>query len=203
MALTCGCAVSFTESAFLPDYAHLEKDTSLKHFWWNPPPQTPISQYDVLYIQKPLFDPLSSYPDLPELADLLHDRLYWRALTAFRNRLIIITGNETTQYEKTGRGVYTLRTYISDVRRGNGLIRYLIGLGQGAVRCQIEGRGVSYQDETENCEFITVSVCAGKPYGFFNPRVISSKYCLRIAVDQAAQRITTHLVHLLFPDNPT
>ena len=186
-----GCSLSYQTTGYLPDYSNLTRDETFKSVWLGVGEEISINSESlhVLYLSKPSFFGQTNLKFETELANLLHDRLYWRALTAFKGMFIIIKEDETKFYEKIGYEVWRLDSKITDVRCGWGAVRYLIGFYQGAAKCQVEGKLISPDNIT--LHFVAVKKEAGKPYFVFNPRVLSSKYCLRIAVDKIAADLTS------------
>jgi len=195
--LVSGCSLTYQTTGYLPDYSDLKRDEIFKSVWLGVSGEISIDSESprVLYLSKPSFFSQTNLKFETELATLLHDRLYWHTLSAFEGMFIIIKEDETKFYEKIGYEVWRLDSKITDVRRGCGALRYLIGFYQGAAKCQVEGKLISPDNIT--LHFVAVKKEAGKPYTFFNLRVLSSKYCLRIAVDKIASDLTSLVANKL------
>ncbi len=90
-----------------------------------------------------------------------------------------------------GYRVVTLESAVTDVKKGNGWLRYLVGYGAGTTILQMEGRLLDGTgDTTVISEFAIREDHAGYPNGFFNPTVLSAGYCLRYGAEQAIERLT-------------
>ncbi len=94
-----------------------------------------------------------------------------------------------------GYRVVTLETAVTDIKKGNGLLRYIIGYGAGTTVLQLEGRLMDGGKESHAtiADFAIREEHGGYPQGFFNPTVMSASYCLRYAAEQAIHRVASEI----------
>ena len=90
-----------------------------------------------------------------------------------------------------GYRIVEVDTAVTDVNRGTGWLRYIIGYGAGAASLQLEGR--LREGNTTLAEFATREDHAAYPNGFVNTRVFNDAYTLRYAAEEAIGQITTDI----------
>jgi len=97
-----------------------------------------------------------------------------------------------------GYRVITLESAVTEIRKGNGTLRYVIGYGAGACILQLEGRLLDGgADGVPLAEFAIREEHAGYAQGFMNPRVFSDGYVLRYAAEEAIDKITCEVREMI------
>ncbi|CAN5480070.1 hypothetical protein BH09SUM1_BH09SUM1_28790 [soil metagenome] len=94
--------------------------------------------------------------------------------------------------------VITLKPHVTDIKRGEGLPRYLLGYGLGQTRLQVEGEiyeGIS--DPVKIGEFAFRVGHGGYAQNGWNTDVLKDDYCLRYAAEQGILEFTAELPKFL------
>lgn len=130
------------------------------------------------------------------LAFVVRERLYRYLLREYphpvRVRYAWVPGESALE----GYRLLEIRTAITDIKRGSGWVRYVIGYGAGAAVLQLEGQIVDITDperEEVVAEFATRTAHAAYPQGFFNPNVIHDHYALMYAAEAGIRHLTPRL----------
>lgn len=131
-----------------------------------------------------------------QVAFTLRERMYRYILREYphpvRVRYAWVPGESALE----GYRLLEIRTAITDIKRGSGWVRYVIGYGAGAAVLQLEGQIVDITDperEEVVAEFATRTAHAAYPQGFFNPNVIHDHYALMYAAEAGIRHLTPRL----------
>lgn len=85
----------------------------------------------------------------------------------------------------------TVRTYVTHVKRGQGLLRYLLGYGLGQCYMQVEGEIFEGAREPKKIgEFAVRTAHGGYAQNGMNVAVIRDDYVLRYAAEEAVSKLT-------------
>lgn len=114
------------------------------------------------------------------------------------NVIVLRNGEDRAVYaDYQNIGVMRIRPAITMVKKGNGLLRYLVGFGAGNARVWVE---VLASQEPEQFtlppsihEVASYGVSNGPRSGLFNFGAFSNRACLRLAVDHACMQVAQHL----------
>lgn len=82
-----------------------------------------------------------------------------------------------------------LDLYLTELDKGNGLLRYIAGAGAGATRLTIEGKLTSANGQTL-AEFLDTRVNNGHPNSGLNPGALYADRCLDESIEQFALELT-------------
>jgi hypothetical protein len=135
-----------------------------------------------------------------EYRDLLQDRLYFNLVNQLTPQFLVCQPTVPLRhYQELNYGIVKLRLELIDVAPGIGFVRWLIGYGVGGVLVQVEGSLVNAATGQTIARFIVKMRHSGQPYLGLNPRVFSTKYCFRNALDVASEEITDFCSDLLTP----
>ncbi|MBN1901147.1 DUF4410 domain-containing protein [Candidatus Sumerlaeota bacterium] len=103
----------------------------------------------------------------------------------FKDILILKEGN-LEWYDDPENRIMILDLSITHLKKGNGLLRYMIGFGLGQTDLQLEGRLYDHRTAEEAMAFAIRLRHMGNSYQGLNPRALSSPYCLRMSGQEAA-----------------
>ncbi len=153
-------------------------------------------QPDVIYLAPVRVHPSCEDFELAKkTAAFIHSRLYDRLLLAPREASILTTNAyDVKTFQETGRRIHRIETTLTECRRGNGLLRYVVGFGLGKVEFRIEGKVVDQATRLPLLLFQSHETNAGEPHMGWNPKVLSPEYCLLEAADDFARRLVVKLV---------
>lgn len=139
---------------------------------------------------------LNEPEDEERVAFIVRERLYRYLLREYPHPVRVRYAWSGEERQLEGYRVLEVRTAITDVKRGSGWVRYVIGYGAGAAVLQLEGQIVDVtpdKEETLVAEFALRSAHAAYPQGFFNPRVMSDKYALMYAAEAGTRKLVPRL----------
>ncbi len=186
--------------------------TELRHFegtslFYHLNPDTVLSLQDTRVIK---IEPVTLKGELvtaPEhsimrrYVPLLEERLYYNLVRLLCPPLIIAdTTDSIDAYSELGYQTLFLQVDVIEVKYGCGFLRYFVGYGVGGVLVHIEGRILRPDDGSSVGEFIIRKRHSGNPFGGLNVKVISTKYCLRDALDHVAEDITRFMKAVVIPE---
>jgi hypothetical protein len=87
---------------------------------------------------------------------------------------------------------------VTNVTKGSGFLRYIIGYGAGAASIQFEGRIYEGLDKKKLvAEFAARESHAAYPQGFMNPAVWKASYTLKYASEATIRDVTEALPEVL------
>jgi len=137
-----------------------------------------------------------------KLLDLLDLRLMIYLLRAVPSSVIVTTDRDVEDYLKAGVNVTQLRLSITDVEKGVGLLRLLVGMYLGAAEIQIEGRLVDLRTGKVLARFARRGRSDGAVFFLPTPQALSPYFCWRLAIDQSARLIAAYVASQLTPPPP-
>lgn len=128
-----------------------------------------------------------------EIGSSLRDYFYRGLVREVYKDTIVIKDGNLEWYDDPENQIFILELAITHMKKGNGLLRYLIGFGLGQTDLQVEGRLFDHKTLDEIFAFTIRSRHAGNSYQGLNPRALSGKYCLRMSAQEMAITISRHL----------
>lgn len=127
-----------------------------------------------------------------EVLFTVRERLYRYLLRAYphpvRVRYAYTPGDPLTKNDR----VLTVSSAVTDIKKGSGFWRYVIGYGVGAVELQLEGQIIEGPEEGGGKvvgEYAIRKRHGGYPNGFLNPSVMQVPYCLKYAAEAAIDEL--------------
>ncbi|MBN1515057.1 hypothetical protein JXA32_00655 [Candidatus Sumerlaeota bacterium] len=201
LIVLCGCTPLPPQNGILWHYDDLResKDLLLRYHDQSPelPPLTQIIWFDELE----WIAPQSVDPELrAELQQLCQERLRRWTLDGLHGNVIVLRNpqDRSVYADFKDLGVMRIRLAVTMVKPGNGLLRYLIGMGAGNARVWLEvsASQATASDEAAamTYELASYGVSNGPRSGLFNFGAFSSRTCLRLAVELACKQAAQHLV---------
>lgn len=121
-----------------------------------------------------------------EIGSSLKNYFYRGLIREVYKDTIVIKDGDLEWYNDPENRIFILELAITHMKKGNGLLRYMIGFGLGQTDLQVEGRVFDYKSQDEIFAFAVRSRHSGNAYQGLNPRALSSKYCLRMSAQETA-----------------
>jgi len=137
-----------------------------------------------------------------DLLALLDFRLHLYLLRMAPSSIIVTQHRDTDDYLRMGVNVTELHVAITDLERGVGLVRMLIGFYLGATHLQIEGRLIDHKTGDERVRFARRGRHDGVVWGLPTPWALSPRYCWRLSIDQSARLLAGYIASQLTPPPP-
>jgi len=137
--------------------------------------------------------------DRAEILFTLRERIYRYSLRAYGHPVRVRWAYDPRDPLLQGYRVVTVNSRVTDVSRGNGLLRYVIGYGAGAVALQFEGElceGTG-PDARRIGAFVSRVHHGGYSQGGWNPDVYLASYCSKYAVEVGVTKLMERLPELL------
>ncbi len=183
-------------SRFRKTHVYFHLDTAHMH---------KLAEARVLHLQKPRLGFSDAraprYSAIRQNINLMEERLYYNIVRELSPEVIVAkTHSVLEDYRDLGYGIVDLETSIAEVRYGSGIVRWLIGYGLGGILLQVEGTLTDSRTGKQCASFIYRARYGGEPLMGLNVRVISRQYCLKGAIDQAAEEIAVFCKSLLNPE---
>lgn len=138
-------------------------------------------------------DVLPRHPELrEEIAEALQGRTFHWLMERYRDRGIQVSGKmpDTANLALTGRQAHEIELAITEVKRGNGVARWVFGAFLGATVFQVEGTLRTLPEREIVARFVCRVVFSGNSYGGLNPKALFLRYCMRVSADWAARDIS-------------
>ena len=136
--------------------------------------------------------------DRAEIQFVLRERLYRYALRAYPHPVRVRWAYDPRDPLTSDNRVVTLESRITDLGKGSGLARYLLGFGIGSTSVQFEGEFVEGVEERRRLgAFVVRKSHAGYSQWGMNPQVYLASYCAKYAVESGVwslmERLPEHL----------
>lgn len=122
----------------------------------------------------------------------LRERIYRYLLREYPHPVRVRYAYAPEETITQGYRVVTIESAITDVNKGNGWLRYLVGYGAGVAVFQLEGKiyeGTG-DDRKVIAEYATREDHMGYPNGFLNPSVMKVGYCMKYGVEEAVGNLS-------------
>lgn len=124
-----------------------------------------------------------------ELEEALVRHCYSSALELYPSPILVTWENDLALYMARFDPIYRLEVAVTDIKRGNGLLRYMIGYYAGTATLQAEFRLREAKTNRLLATFACRRYAPGPAYGGLNLMVFSSKYCLTRETERMAYDI--------------
>jgi hypothetical protein len=198
--MLCSCATPApTRSGWLSHHDELKTDGRYSPVYYFDPPGPAKQVTHVVYLQPVLWlapEGIVKEELRDNLTELYDTRLRkWCLETLPAKVLVVDSVADRNLYEKNlGVDVLTVMPAITQIKRGTGLWRYLVGFGLGDASMVCEARMErSTLDTMDKREAWIYTHSSGMRYGGPNPRTFWVKYCLRYATDLSTRVLAWHL----------
>jgi hypothetical protein len=193
---TMGCGPSYRSTGYLRNYDRLEfvgGNSDLAYALVNDGPIA--TRCDGIYLSPPIFRPryLTKRPELrDEIREVLQQRLYYWMSTRYKDHGLQVSSTppNTVNLELAGKKAYELETCVTEVKKGFGLARWILGFYLGATTFQVEGRIRSLPERKIIATFTYRLVFSGNSHTGLNPKSLFLRYCLRVSADWAGRDIS-------------
>lgn len=123
------------------------------------------------------------------LLELLDLRLFVYLLRYAPPSVIVTRNRDVDDFIRAGVNVTQLRVSITDIKRGIGIVRLLLGFHLGATQLQVEGQLVDFRTRRVLLRFARRSLSDGAVYFLPTPWSLSPAFCWKLSIDQTAQMI--------------
>jgi hypothetical protein len=138
-----------------------------------------------------------------EMCQVLTTRLRMRMLQQVKGSSILVLEKESelaAYRNMPGVGILVVDCAITHLDKGVGISRYLIGFGLGDAQVTVEVKGtLTTNGVRESRQMVVFARSHGNPYTGLNPRSLSGRYTVRLALDSAAQKIVQMLGERMAP----
>ena len=131
-----------------------------------------------------------------DLLFTLRERFYRYLLRTYPHPVRVRYAFDPSDPRVKGNRLVRVESAITDIEKGSGFLRYMIGYGAGRAVVQVEGRLWGIDDEGGDLllgEFAFREGHGAYPNGFINVDVIDPAYCVKYAIDQGLKEFTPHL----------
>lgn len=125
-----------------------------------------------------------------EMTSFFRDYIYWGLVEEAFHNMLLLKEDSLGNYEDPEARIAVLESRITHMKKGNGLLRYVIGFGLGQSDIQVEGSLRDYKTRKEILSFVMRYQHSGNAYQGLNPRALSGRYCLRMSIEQMSRTIT-------------
>jgi hypothetical protein len=135
-----------------------------------------------------------------QLLDLLDDRLLFHFQRLAPPSIIVTQHRDIEYLENRGATITQLRFSITDVAKGVGILRPLLGAFYiGPTELQVEGQLVDSKTQQVLTRLARRGLGTGVAYGLMTPQSVSSKFCWRLSIDETAKEVARYIVPQLHP----
>ena len=205
--LCLGCATpQVVPAGFLHDYnaLQLRKDSTV---YVADSPTTVTATTHVILIRD-----IDAWTDEKEVDEKFAEEMIAVFTTRLRMRMLQqVKGSSILVLEKESElaaycnmpdvGILIVDCTITNLEKGIGISRYLIGFGLGDARATVEVKGTLSTNGKvrESREMVVFARSHGNPYTGLNPRSLSGRYTVRLALDSAAQKTVQMLGERMAP----
>lgn len=206
-----GCASTPKDHGlFLENYSELKRQKgSYVHSWQEKENEKPITHIIFLHDLKWLAEEKLADDAIDRLNKFFKRRIRKFLVESVDQNIVLVSEREELDQlkDKTGIGIYVIEIAVTDLRPGNGFLRYFVGFGLGTSGSTLEAKATHYQTGTEMQFQRFESWIEG--YGnvnlkfYTNMKVFSNEYCLLYALNNASKLIIEDLLKKIQPaDKP-
>jgi Domain of unknown function (DUF4410) len=140
-------------------------------------------------------DPVKDAERKEDLVFTVRERLYRYLLRTYPHPVRVRYAYTKEDKKLHGDRLITVTSQITDITKGNGMLRYMVGYGAGRVGLQVEGKiydGTS-EEGTKIGQFAIRRSHGGFAQNGFNLDVFRDDYCLRYAAEEMVTDLTEDL----------
>jgi len=195
IGILSGCGASFRPTGYLPSYKGLVfvgENSDLAYAIDQPLPAD--ANCAGLYLPPVVYraNILRGDAELREnIMEALQGRVFYWTKIRYQEAGLQVSNKEpnVADLALTGRQAYQLDIAVTEVRKGIGVLRWLIGMYLGASTFQVEGYLRSLPERKVIARYTCRVVFSGDSYFGLNPKSATARYCLRVSADWAARDI--------------
>jgi hypothetical protein len=141
------------------------------------------------------------FPNEPEreegILEVVRERTYRYLLRRYKHPVRVRWAFQQSDPLTADARIITIESYVTDIKRGDAIPRYLIGFGLGQARIQIEGEIFEGRERRRIGQFGIRRGHGAYAQNGFNTRVLKDDYVLKYAAEEAVADLTAVLQEYL------